>query len=372
MLSVVAASERAATLEKTWSWIGPFASGKTEYEGDPLVPHGGVHRLFVSRKSSPVSLYSEYHTGGVLTWEKMRAEPSGTLTIPHNNVNWNAMHQNPPAGSPLDVLHAQYWVVGTLKTTRSGSFAIDCGGLHTFELARFAANGTLEEQIGPLMGNIYSKGRGIGAVPVALDGPATYRLFSRVRGKPALRFRCELREPSPKKPPVAVAFGTGEQDRAGLPDVVHGKLLSPASAVAIDVRNPSPSSWLRIRARVRPAAAASASSTTILVVADAAMPESVSSIAPAAATRIVLRIRAEGRPEERDAPRCATFAVELFNASDVADAPPLAVVSFGLRCRLSTQSALMTFFDADGSLATKVRMLTSGVPNDVYKVCAAM
>ena len=42
------AAEKGATLDREWHAIGPFASGKSEYEGDPLAAHGGAHLLYHS------------------------------------------------------------------------------------------------------------------------------------------------------------------------------------------------------------------------------------------------------------------------------------------------------------------------------------
>ena len=44
------------------------------------------------------------------------------------------LQQQPPAGSPSDILHGQYWVVGKIKTMRPAVYTFDCSGLHDFEL----------------------------------------------------------------------------------------------------------------------------------------------------------------------------------------------------------------------------------------------
>ena len=71
--------KEGAVLDRDWHCLGPFASGKTEYEGDPLAApeHGGVHRAYHSAVLSSSSrkdrgnlapVYSEYVAGGVLNW----------------------------------------------------------------------------------------------------------------------------------------------------------------------------------------------------------------------------------------------------------------------------------------------------------------
>ena len=81
----------------------------------------------------------------------------------------------------------------------------------------------------------------LGAAAVELTAPGPYHLFSRVRGKPPLQFRCELSEGARF---VAVAAQAKMS-----PDVVLGRLLSPTSVVAVDVRNAHPSRWPDARRR---------------------------------------------------------------------------------------------------------------------------
>ena len=189
-------SDKGATLDRTWQWIGPMASGKTEYEGNPLAAHGGVLELFAAEKMGHErrSLLSEYIVGGKLSWSTVRSDHTG-VALPYNHVDWAGLQQGGrPVGGPADALHAQYWVVGRVRTVRAGAYSLDCAGLHTFELVRFAANGTVAERTGPLVGNVYRRGAGIGRAAVELAAPAEYHLFARVRGKPVLSFRCDLHE----------------------------------------------------------------------------------------------------------------------------------------------------------------------------------
>eukprot|EP00929_Paragymnodinium_shiwhaense_P002060 TRINITY_DN102267_c0_g1_i1.p1 TRINITY_DN102267_c0_g1~~TRINITY_DN102267_c0_g1_i1.p1 ORF type:complete len:121 (-),score=20.63 TRINITY_DN102267_c0_g1_i1:339-665(-) len=50
-----------------WWALGPFASGKTEYEGDPLAPLGGVLKLFergpAAKMPTQDRFYAEHAAG---------------------------------------------------------------------------------------------------------------------------------------------------------------------------------------------------------------------------------------------------------------------------------------------------------------------
>ena len=353
LISIAAiAAERGAVLDREWHAIGPFASGKSEFEGDPLAAaRGGVHRLYHAallskKRKRPVHPISDLVVGGHVDWQATRAGQGGVI-LPHQHVDWQTLQRSPPVGSASDALHTQYWVAGRVHVRRAGIYSLDCSHLHTFELVRFAANGSalVQERIGPLMGNIYGVGGGMGRAAAELAA-GTYHLFSRVRGKPPLRFKCELREG-----PGLVAVPVAADGQ--LPDVVRGEFLTPSAAVAVDVRNVHPSRWLRLEAAVADGAPSPTGSEALVVSAapraatDAASTTGTAVVAPGAAARILLRIQVRGPPLERDAARCARFTVRLAEADGEAVS-----VAFSLRCRQSAQSALMTFVDADGSLGS--------------------
>ena len=97
------ASAPRTVLEAKWHALGPFASGKTEYEGDPLAAHGGAHAVFHDAvlKKQRRKYLSEY--AGWLEWMPTRADQPG-VALPHAHVDWQSLHQRPPAGAPTDVL----------------------------------------------------------------------------------------------------------------------------------------------------------------------------------------------------------------------------------------------------------------------------
>ncbi|CAE7837580.1 unnamed protein product [Symbiodinium sp. CCMP2592] len=310
---------------KKWWVLGPFASGKVEYEADPVERLGGVWQLFGSRKAG-VGLLAEHATGGRVSWrwaETLSGDGWAQIQLPHDHIPFQQLLQSPPLGSGSDVLHVQYWVVGALKVKTPGRFGVNCRGLHTFHIVLPQD----EQVVGPFAGNIYSSTPF--TVPVDFEAPGTYHLLSRVRGKVPLRFACRLETLTTLK---------GTIQAKNLPDVVGGKLLVSPAPIDLRVQNTG-ASWLDVRAEVAPSRSSAVSGTSSSV-----------RLAPGAVVQVPVLVTVNGPAVEKDAAACVRFDLRLVGSEDQKEQATLSV-PVQLRCRRSTQSALFSFLDVDGSVA---------------------
>ncbi|CAE7215455.1 unnamed protein product [Symbiodinium microadriaticum] len=313
---------------KKWWVLGPFASGKVEYEADPVERLGGVWQLFGSRKAG-VGLLAEHATGGRVSWRWTETLSGGgdgwaQIQLPHDHIPFQQLLQSPPLGSGSDVLHVQYWVVGALKVKTSGRFGVNCRGLHTFHVVLPQD----EQVVGPFAGNIYSSTPF--TVPIDFEAPGTYHLLSRVRGKVPLRFACRLE--------TLKATLKGSIQAKNLPDVVGGKLLVSPAPIDLRVQNTG-ASWLDVRAEVAPSPSSVVSAASSSV-----------RLAPGAMVQVPVLVTVNGPAVEKDAAACVRFELRLVGSEDQTEQAALSV-PVQLRCRRSTQSALFSFLDVDGSVA---------------------
>ncbi|CAE6940592.1 unnamed protein product, partial [Symbiodinium sp. KB8] len=245
-------------------------------------------------------------------------------TLPHDHIPFQQLLQSPPLGSGSDVLHVQYWVVGALKVKTSGRFGVNCRGLHTFHVVLPQD----EQVVGPFAGNIYSSTPF--TVPIDFEAPGTYHLLSRVRGKVPLRFACRLE--------TLKATLKGSIQAKNLPDVVGGKLLVSPAPIDLRVQNTG-ASWLDVRAEVAPSPSSVVSAASSSV-----------RLAPGAMVQVPVLVTVNGPAVEKDAAACVRFELRLVGSEDQTEQAALSV-PVQLRCRRSTQSALFSFLDVDGSVA---------------------
>ncbi|CAJ1340309.1 unnamed protein product, partial [Effrenium voratum] len=100
-----------------------------EYDGDPLVPLGGVHRLFERKNEEVQEFLAEHAAGGRIAWREAAASSGGRkaeVQLPFDHINFQGLMQHPPTGGSSDVLHVQYWTVGHLKVKEPGVYGINC------------------------------------------------------------------------------------------------------------------------------------------------------------------------------------------------------------------------------------------------------
>jgi len=344
-------SGAVAKIGKKWYTLGPFASGKAEFDGDPLVPLGGALALFErgpgsgSKRRASQGFYAEHAIGGRVNWRSVDAAPSpqsqggyGSVNLPIDHVPFQALMKSPPKGGSSDILHVQYWAFGSIKVSSPGRFAIDCQQLHTFSIAR--AGNASAAVVGPFAGNIYGGSGSIGAVPVDLPEEGLYRLFARVRGKVPMSFACSL------KPLDRAARLRASVGKTGMPDIVLGDFIAGPSPIEFEVRNVA-ASWLTVRASVRQDATAAATAGGRV--------EGISELirlAPGTATQLPLVISLRDRSKgEVEAAACVRFnAVVAVVDTVMGGLDSELVLPVRLRCRKSTQSALLSFLDIDGSV----------------------
>eukprot|EP00927_Polykrikos_kofoidii_P049711 TRINITY_DN43727_c0_g1_i1.p1 TRINITY_DN43727_c0_g1~~TRINITY_DN43727_c0_g1_i1.p1 ORF type:complete len:986 (-),score=93.86 TRINITY_DN43727_c0_g1_i1:212-3052(-) len=330
----------SAKIGKKWWTVGPFASGKTEYDGDPLVPLGGIRTLFErgpgsksGYKSAGNTFLAEHARGGRLSWTSVNSDSANGLSIstvqlPYQHIPFQQLMEKPPLAGQADIMHVQYWVVGSILIKRAGRFGVDCPGLHTFSVALSGSNASGS---GPAAGNIYHRQRA-GAASVDFPEVGRYNLYARVRGKVPLSFSCGLK---PVDPNGELVVWTEEKN---FPDVVRGGLIAGPSAVDLRVKNLG-GSWLDITTRIRP------SPTVVQINATSNI-----RLAAGAGTQFPFVIQVQDSEVEKDVPACVRFEVDVLathvNGSQHSSTP----VTVRLRCRRSDQSALLSFIDADGSV----------------------
>jgi len=346
-----------AKLSRKWWSIGPFASGKAEYDGDPLEAHGGVRQLFErgpgsgsKRKVTKDYFFAEHVDGGQLEWRSVDAQlssggnpPLGVVALPHEHVPFRGLMNSPPAGSASDVLHVQYWVVGSIRVKQPGRFEINSPGIHTFELALAASNAS---SIGPIAGNIYSEQTDIVNAPISLPDAGLYHVFARVRGKVPLHFSFGLKPLEGGARPLRAWVKT-----RNLPDVVLGNFIAGSSVIDVRVRNMG-STWLNVYAEALQESASRKSVAVHMV-----SPTHVG-LAPGTAAQVPVRVSLGGGDQtDREATACVFFNIALMawtaeGAQGDSSKQANLVLPVRLRCRKSTQSAVFAFLDVDGSVAT--------------------
>ena len=85
----------ATLFDKLWRYVGPWPSGKTEYEGDPLAARGGVYASLGGGVSPG---YSEHMTYGALRWMETLSDDGGRVALGHDHVDFRSLVSNPPKG----------------------------------------------------------------------------------------------------------------------------------------------------------------------------------------------------------------------------------------------------------------------------------
>ena len=112
-----------------WHFLGPFAVGKNELDGDPLVDYGGVvslFRAFAARKRRLPRIVSEIATGGFVSWQPVGDQE--TIHVRPENVNFNRLVQGLQS---IEVQEVQGWAAAEFDLKRSGhqsiSLTSSCG-----------------------------------------------------------------------------------------------------------------------------------------------------------------------------------------------------------------------------------------------------
>ena len=169
------AAARAA-VGRVFSYIGPFPSGKTELDGDPVGAFGGPLRA----PNGSTTLYrSELVAGGVVKWTSLSMDSAGAAAL-SPRVDWNPLVQSL---SRLEVLEHVGWAVSHVDVTGTSAPArvrVSCFGVVSFAL--HALDSTSRPTL--YAGDIYRSG-----------GVAAYVSLSPGRHPLVLRVRLKVRAP---------------------------------------------------------------------------------------------------------------------------------------------------------------------------------
>ena len=214
-----------ATAPTSYEYVGPFAMGKTELDGDPLAAHGGPDAVFARHEAGDKQRFlSELATGGYVGWTTLRSARGSGATRIEPKVNWNQLVSG-LAGR--GVLEFQGWAFGRVNIHEPGRYLASCRGVTSFWL-----NGML------LTGDVYHTGRA--QWPVELT-PGSHLFRLRPRGTPPINVACQL-VPAPAAPASLQV-----QPPPFLPDVFERGFLGGAAPLPLPVLNTSPS-WMRLDA----------------------------------------------------------------------------------------------------------------------------
>ena len=199
---------------ESWEYVGPFPTGKPEFDGDPLAAYGGVLGIPRPGKggSREATFASELAVKGFVGWSRWTAEnghvqfgdPSRGL------VDWNGLVGE--TGSH-EVLEHQGWALGDVSLSRAGRYSVACLGLNTVYVSSIVgmSSPSLKNVSGeahrcrptavlvPLAADQYGSGRVHGALDVTsaslkINGGAV-TLFAPIRAKVSGRFGCQLTGP---------------------------------------------------------------------------------------------------------------------------------------------------------------------------------
>lgn len=204
----------------TLDYLGPFAIGKPELDGDPATrtaAAAGVESVLLDRGSKR-AYPTELTAGGSVSWTTLRPSGDGSVHIAPE-VEWQRLLQQ--LGG-REVLEFQSWVARDVLVTRAGRWALRCAGVHTAYV-----DGV------PVVGDQYNNGA---AEAVVSLGVGVHVLAIRYRAVVAGAFACQWR-------PVGSAGGIAVFAPDMAPDIVGGRLFHDLNLLSVPVLNEG-ESWL--------------------------------------------------------------------------------------------------------------------------------
>ncbi|GFO46042.1 afadin-and alpha-actinin-binding protein [Plakobranchus ocellatus] len=114
---------------KEWSYVAPFVTGKTEFDGDPLLSYGGitnVSRFRFDSKPTP-KFFSELAAKGTVGWGKARQSNMDSMVQIRPQLDWNDLVTS--LGS-MGITEWQGWAVGEIVVNENNlPLAIRCLGV---------------------------------------------------------------------------------------------------------------------------------------------------------------------------------------------------------------------------------------------------
>lgn len=327
------ASSNAVPIELS-HFLGPFAIGKLELDGDPTEELGGIFSLWAHNRSAKERFTSELLTGGA-RWTPTQTHQGATLLRP--NVDWNGLVQSL---SSVEVKEVQGWAVGRFHIVGNGGapqrHIIACAGV---------ANFFVDGPNALMAGDLFRSGTVLNPTVLA---PGEHTLYARARFKVETQLRCTVSSPDPRSSPLLVSHGVGsgpdavaaahswrDAERAATEYAVAGEWIS-ISLTNLDVA----------RRVVRFAIAASSSN----VQRHSAQEESVT-LAAGQAASIPFRFKAHVVTKVARCP--LTFSIiATLDGDDNASRRSRLTIPVSLRCRTTRQSFVFSFLDHDGSVSS--------------------
>lgn len=301
---------KLATSAQNWQFIGPFAIGKAETDGDPLESFGGIQNVTRMRFSPEYRVLSELAPNGYISWTTLPPTSSQGYVNIAPNLAWGDLINS--LGS-TGITEWQGWALTEIAVNAdTTNIAARCVGIHTVYIGGF-----------PITGDVYHRDHYRSGIQLH---SGVHTVYIRARAKGALTFRCSFEVSE-------VAFEVHAPHF--LPDLVAGHLFS--GSIALPVANLHHNRWLR---NIRVSLEESSESSSFRVKSET----SEFAIAPGQIRPVRFELQAVS--DDFVLLPCSELHLPVkISTSEGSRSLPVV-----LRCRSMTQSFLFTFLDHDGSV----------------------
>ena len=355
---------------KKWYIIGPFLTGKTELDVDPLenlANHNCSREAILRRVTGcPRRFASEIALSGFVGWSQL----SSTELIQNNKLWSTILVQFPLKNaivdynelvrglSKLSVMEFQAWITTTISIAEDGLYEFNCDPIHSLFL-----DGAL------FAGDIYSQG--LTNFKYLLKGK--HYLDIRIRGKVNLQFKCFVK--SHLESTGNPLYLSSPYRDSGPTDIIDGEVpFRPSSWMQLPLTNSGSESIYNLRVVIDSHPTANMPN---VITSNTQSRNPIPSVLVPHHTQLLPFAFELSKPAKYDHKwwqsftksenPCLEFQVYFVGAlRGLGTEIRSNSVTVSLRCRSSLQSFLFTFMDHDGSVVNAAAILPraiSGPPN---------
>ena len=324
---------------KEWSYIAPFVIGKTEFDGDPLLLHGGISQASKFRfdtKPTP-KFFSELVPNGVLGWGKVKQAQKDSMVQIRPAVDWNDLVSS--LGS-LGITEWQGWAVGNLVVNEDNiPLAVRCLGVSLCYVNDKMIAGDLYHRE-----NFWS--------PVVLPR-GVHSVFVPLRSKVAASFKFSVVSKLPHFEVIPPSF---------LPDLYEG-YFTQKTYIPITICNHMAHKWLKIT-KVEVGKQSEGRDL------EAGLVDSIPVIAPGQIKLVTVQLKIADKDKgvnTKLVDSCNENSIEL--ELKIRTSEGTEKLNLKLRCRSKGSSFLFTFMDHDGSVQNAAAIEPLGECSGQRKSC---
>lgn len=213
---------------KSWLVLGPFPIGKGELDGDPTHRFSGGPAELAGQaaqgKGTEHKYPSEYVVGGLVTWDKIKADANGNTQIRFDQVDWNSLVQS----GGYEILEWQALLVGRFSLQETSTVETKCSGVSVYYL---------DNSQDPIAGDSYFGQLNVPNVVLLSKGVHVIR--TRVRAKHAGQLSCVVRILTSEKRQTPMVLSP-----SFTPDFVRGDTDPFGGFVALKLENLQADKWL--------------------------------------------------------------------------------------------------------------------------------